>query len=188
MKMVVVVPGMCVVMIGLLRSDSVLATHTFQRLVDDECGAFNPPVTLYFYAEGPATYWHVRYPVTNAHNQCYMWTTTLDGNAGGPPVNRAWWYLDSRTDPSGSYYTMTYEPGTDNTCGNVYYNVLPRGDNGPNNSYYRSQAAGWTWITTEWFYPNLGGKIYLGDKQFCIEGSSITVDLMNWNKDHVTQQ
>lgn len=112
-------------------SNPASAGHTFTRIIDDDCGPLNPlPPGALFFAEGPDIYWNRAYPVSNAHNQCYLWTKTLDGNQGGAPVNLAWWYMYSPSDPTGNYYVQAYQPGTHNSCGSVFYNVMPQGDTG----------------------------------------------------------
>ncbi len=161
------------------------ATHTFTRIIDDDCGHLRPtPPGALFFGEGPDQWWYRATPVTNAHGQCYLWTTTLDGNEGGAPVNRGWWYLHSQFDLTGTYYVQAYQPGTHNSCGNVFYNVMPQGDTGVNFQSWVSQLAGWSYVARATMYPAEGAKIYLGDKQFCTANSTITIELTHWDRDH----
>jgi hypothetical protein len=155
-------------------SATIVADASTLRVIDDTCGTTT--YNDYFFPDGPAYYW---YTGGGGFNSCYMWTYTLDGNSGNPPVNLAWWYTDPNTDPNGySANASAYQAGY-TTCPSVFYNVKPNGnDLPPNNSYWVSQAGPqWASVFTGLaLQPYLGAKTYLGDQQFCSAHSSMNVD------------
>lgn len=154
------------------------AGHSFTWLPDDNCGNPHPM----FWAEGPARYWYV-VQGQGGHGNCFMYTTTIAG--GQAPVNRAWWYTHPEIGPTGSYLIQAYSLGGQYaTCGSAFYNVMPSGEFGPNNSYYVNISAGWRMVSRQWLYPNQGAKVYLGDAQYCAVNSTISVDMMHFDKDH----
>lgn len=177
----VVLGSLVAVFIVVSQGSPANATHYLTAYIDDKCGAGLSSNGL-FWAEGPAMYWYV-VQGQGGYNNCYMWTTTLDGNLGGAPVNRAWWYTDSQSPwPDGVAKIQYYIRGQHTSCYNVYYNYMPSGDFGPNYSYWRAQfPQQWTQLTDDWVYPAQGGKAYLGDKQFCSVNSSIEIDATLWD-------
>jgi hypothetical protein len=178
LRVILAIAASCSLVASLLVNAQPAAAGSW--LVDDGCG---PGFGYYgyFWAAGPAEFWYVTTSYGGI-NGCFMYTTTLDGNQGGYPLNLAWWYADSVTPGENGYAQLAaYMPGYFNSCGSAFYNVFPDGDTGPNNSYYVSQAAGWQNVGPLLLtYSRDGAKVYLGDKQFCIAGSYISVDAANW--------
>lgn len=83
--------------------------------VDDDCTNINNPANPYFYAEGPAAYWHgdaYSGGPTQLGPSCMMWTYNTFSYVSVTYDNTSYWYLPISPPGtwSGLYGTWAFEP------------------------------------------------------------------------------